>query len=900
MALDIELYRRTLYAPFERHAQKLRRISVIDIHPDDATRTLVLIHGYGGSATQWLYQLRFFGQPMRVIAPDLRGHGLSDDPEELAYTMDGLVDDLELVLDCLDVQRPFYLIAHSFGGAISTEYALRHPENVSGLVLIGVPTRFIVRTLVERLMVIPDPLFSWVAKLIKVALFAPQRTLKRMLHSVLTSWRGDERVQRLRVPTLVVLGHRDTVFQREHYEDVPRTIPGAQWVVIPISAHLVQLERPDAVNRAIRRFLEPKPQNGKGELYRHLAPLSVHAARQAEMPWLQYYDREVPETLPLPRQPLHELLSNAARNFPDRPALIFFGQKIGYRELDRLSNRFAHALRKMGVDTGDRIAIMLPNIPQFVIAFYGTLKAGAVVVLGSPLSNEEEIAYQLQHSGAKVLFTLTSYRAMVERVCTSSDIKQVIYTNVREYLPIRQRLLLASLIDESSNAIRLSASQIGISPSNNISSRAEERQHPASLIGTQFNMPADQIGVEMHTLVGSITSGPERASLRSPSWKYHDFQQLLRSQPTAPINSGTSAFDLALLQYTSGTTDIPKGVMLSHGNLVVNVVQVRHWMPDARRGREVLLCALPLSHSYGVTSCMNTSLGIAGTMVLLPTTRTDQVLEAIKHYHPSIFPGVPALYLAIANYPRVRSYGVAAIRCCISGSAPLPVEVQEAFEKLTHGRLVEGYGLTEASPVTHSNPLKGERRVGSIGIPLPGTNARIVDLKTGETLLPGEVGELLIRGPQVTQGYWDMPEETREALKDGWLHTGDLALMDEDGFFTIVDRKKDLILAGSYNVYPRDVEEVLYEHPKVLEVAVVSTPTSNETNGTAEESNTTTSPCIKAFVVLKRGEKATPDELLALCRERLDAYKVPRQIEFRTELPKNFVGKVLRRLLVQA
>lgn len=861
MALDIELYRRTIYAPVGRSAQKLRRISVIDIHPDGAIRTLVLVHGFGGSATQWLYQLQFFGQTMRVVAPDLRGHGLSDDPEGLSYTMDGLVDDLETVLDRLDVEQPFTLIAHSFGGALSTEYALRHPEDVSGLVLIGVPAHFILRAGVERLMLIPDPLFSWIASVIKVALFAPQRTLKPMFHSVLTPWRGDERVQQLRVPTLVVLGHRDIVFRREHYEDVPRNIPGAQQVVIPVSAHLVQLERPDAVNRAIRRFMEAKAQGEKGELRSRSTQLSSHTARHAEMPWLQCYDSEVPESLPLPKQLLHDLLSNAAREFPNRPALVFFGQKIGYRELDRLSNRFAHALHKLGIKTGDRVAIVLPNIPQFVIAFYGTLKAGAVVVLGSPLSNEEEIAYQLRHSGAQVLLTLSTYQAMVERVCAGSNIQQVIYTNVREYLPVRQRVKLASLIDESGSS-------------------------------------ADQNTAKARTQATSTTlSG---TLLHSPTWKRYDFQRLLRSQPMTPLSCGTEGHDLALLQYTSGTTDIPKGVMLSHHNLVVNVVQIRHWMPDARRGREVVLCVLPLSHSYGVTSCMNTSMGIAGTLVLLPTTRIDQVLEAIKHHHPTIFPGIPALYLAIANYPKVRSYGVAAIRSCISGSAPLPVEVQEAFEKLTRGRLVEGYGLTEASPVTHSNPLKGERRVGCIGVPLPGTNARIVDLKTGETLPPGEVGELLIRGPQVMQGYWNMPEETRETLKDGWLHTGDLASMDEEGFFSIVDRKKDLILAGSYNVYPRDVEEVLYEHPKVLEVAVVSTPASSETNGAAEENTAPASPLIMAFVVLKRGEKATSDELLALCRERLDSYKVPRQIEFRSELPKNFVGKVLRRLLVEA
>src|SRR6266702_224298 len=532
---------------------------------------------------------------------------------------------------------------------------------------------------------------------------------------------------------------------------------------------------------------------------------------------------------------LHDLLSNAAREFPDRPALIFFGQKIGYHELDRLSNRFAHALRRLGIKKGDRVAIVLPNIPQFVIAFYGTLKAGAVVVLGGPLSNEAEIAYQLQHSGAQVLLTLSSYHAMVERVCTTTNIKRVIYSNVREYLPVRQRVKLASLIDESGNAIHLSNSQ--------------------------SSTPVSRTGV------------------------IYDFQQLLRSQPMTPLSSGTDKDDLALLQYTSGTTDNPKGVMLSHGNLVVNIVQVRHWMPDAKRGREIVLCALPLSHSYGVTSCMNTSIGIAGTLVLLPTSRIDRILEAIKNYHPTIFPGIPALYVAIANYPKVRSYGVAAIRTCISGSAPLPVEVQEEFEKLTRGRLVEGYGLTEASPVTHSNPLKGERHVGSIGIPLPETNACIVDLKTGETLPHGEIGELLISGPQVMQGYWNMPEETRETLKDGWLHTGDLARMDEDGFFTIVDRKKDLILAGSYNVYPRDVEEVLYEHPKVLEVVVISTLDSHETNGASGESTPPASPFIKAFVVLKRGEKATSDELLALCRELFDSFKPPRKITLRPYSP---------------
>jgi long-chain acyl-CoA synthetase len=813
--------------------------------------------------------LRFFGQTARVIAPDLRGHGLSDDPAGLVYTMDGLVSDLELVLEALQVEGPIYVVSHSFGGAVATEYTLRHPENVQSLVLIGVPARFILNPAVINLMKVPDPVFSRVAKTIKIALYAPQRTLKGLLDGAMSSWRGDERVQQISVPTLVVLGHRDTVFLRQNYEDMARLIPGAQQVVIPISAHLVQLERPDAVNRAISRFIEKLQQGASGVRGDAITRTAMHAARLIEMPWLQNYDSGVPEQIPLPGQLLHDMLSNAARDFPDRPAIIFFGQKISYRELDRLSNRFAHALREAGIQVGDRVAIVLPNVPQCIISFYGTLKAGAIVVLGSPLSNEKEIHYQLRDSGAQVLLTLEAYRHIVERVCAGTSIKHVIYTDVREYLPIRQRVLLASLIDGTA----------GSAAAQSLETSAGQNAEKPTVID------------------------PNMASASPLPFRVHNFQQLLHSHQSIPLESGTTSHDLALLQYTSGTTDTPKGVMLSHGNLVVNVAQVRHWMPSARRGREVILGVLPLSHSYGITDCMNLSSALACTLVLLPTMRTDQILEAIKHHHPTIFPGIPVFYVAIANYPHVRNYGVSAIRICVSGSAPLPVEVQEAFEKLTRGRLVEGYGLTEASPVTHSNPLEGERRVGSIGIPLPATSARIVHLETGEPLPPGEVGELLIRGPQVMQGYWNMPAETAQMLRDGWLHTGDLARMDEDGFFTIVDRKKDLILSGSYNVYPRDVEEVLYEHPKVLEAAVVSTLMPAERSSSGESNAASTppaSPFIKAVVVLKRGEQATAEELLALCRERLDAYKVPRQIEFRSELPKNIVGKVLRRLLIEA
>jgi long-chain acyl-CoA synthetase len=788
--------------------------------------------------------MRYFSQTMRVIAPELRGHGYSDDPEHEPITVESLVDDLEAVLAGVQVQAPFYLIAHSFGGAIAAEYALRHPERVAGLVLIGVPSRFILRGGARQLMGVPEGLFGILVRYLDIALYASMRTMRRMHDGAMSIWRGDERLPLLHVPTLVVLGHRDQVFSQETYTTVPRLIPRARQVTVPVSAHLVQLERPDAVNRAILRFIQPAPATPATPDVAALgqaAPISQGLAKYVARPWLQHYDDGVPEELPRPHQPLHELLSNAALEHPDRPAVIFFGQKIGFHELDQLTNRFAHALHGLGLQPGDHVAIVLPNVPQAVIAYYGTLKAGGIVVLGSPLNNEAEVANQLRDSEATVLVTLNAYQKVVDRLSTGAAIRHVIYTDVREYLPLAQRLRIANRIE------------VSLPPA----------QREAATNGT---------------------------AVAATRYQVHGFQPLLRAHVATPLPSVATSDDLAVIQYTSGTTDSPQGVMLTHGNLTVNVAQNRHWITDLRRGHEVVLCALPLSHSYGMTSGLNTSMGLAATLVLLPTTRPKVIVEAIRRYRPTLFPGVPGLYVAIANYPRIRSYGIASVRYCISGSAPLPVEVQEAFEKLTRGRLVEGYGLTEASPITHANPFKGERRVGCIGIPLPSTEARIVHPDTGETLPPGEVGELLIRGPQVMRGYWNQPDASAQALRGGWLHTGDLARMDDDGFFTIVERKKNVILSGPYNIYPREVEEVLYEHPKVLEVAVVGEPGPGD--GTMHDA------IVKAVVVLRRGEKATAEELLALCRERLDAYKVPKLIEFRTELPKNFIGKVLRRLLV--
>jgi long-chain acyl-CoA synthetase len=362
--------------------------------------------------------------------------------------------------------------------------------------------------------------------------------------------------------------------------------------------------------------------------------------------------------------------------------------------------------------------------------------------------------------------------------------------------------------------------------------------------------------------------------------------ELTRDAPHHPPGIKLSSDELAAILFTSGTTANPKGVSLSHFNMVANAIQTRHWMPDLEYGKEVFLAVVPLLHSYGMTTTMNLPITSAATVVLLPVFDPRQVLEHIKEYRPTVFPGAPSMYAALAHEPDARSFGLDSIRACMSGSSPLPVEVQESFEKLTNGRLVEGYGLTEASPVTHANPLDGRSRVGSLGVPLPNTDAKIIDLATGEELPPGQIGEMLVKGPQIMQGYWLQPTETDEILKDGWLNTGDVVVMDADGFFHVIGRSRDLIRAGEHTIYPRDVEELIYENNKVREVAVVGVPRASSNQK------------VKVFVVPREGTDLSKEELIELCRRRLEEYAVPWEIEFRDELPKSFTGKIIRRLLV--
>jgi len=792
-------------------------LSVIDIWPERVERTMMFVHGYAGCAETWEYQINHFASECRVVVPDLRGHGQSDAPFT-QYTMPELVGDLNTIADTLDFPEQFVLVGHSFGGSICVEYANAYPERLESLILIATAGEY------------PLPrAASWFSRLPTAALrpwwkYRPRwnaeiHVLKRMMFNNMRQWQGWSMLRNIRVPTLVITGERDRYFPRRVFEDVGKLLPGAEVIDVGASKHKVQLERYQAVNRAIERFIHQGTE-GRRVTWREQAGASP------DRPWLKSYGKQTPHTVPIPSQPLHRFLETAAAQAPRRTATVFYGSKLSYQQLERRANQFAHALHGLGVRPGNRVMLVLPNVPQMIIAYYAALKIGGVAVLPNPDADSSQIIEQARQTAAQVLVTLTDFGRLAEAVQASVPLT-VVFADVRDAVTPR------------------------------VYKELLRRWEAAG-----FGGPAGYVG--------------ERSCL---------MDQLMMDAAQDPPRVEVSSDDLAAILYTSGTTDQPKGACLTHANLVANVLQTRHWIPDLHYGRETFLSVIPLTHSYGMTSAMNIPIAVGATMVLLPVFQLEQALQHIQKYKPTIFPGVPSIYMAINHAPNVRSFGLSSIKACISGAAPLPVEVQEAFEKLTHGRLVEGYGLTEAAPVTHANPLEGVRKVGSIGIPIPNTDAKIVDLITEEDLPVGKIGELLVKGPQVMRGYWSL--EGQEALKDGWLYTGDVAVMDADGYFQIISRKRDTIMAGDYSVYPRDVEEVLYENSKVMEAAVVGV--AGEPGGQK----------VKAFVVPRPGTNLSKQELLDLCRQRLDEYAVPWEIEFREELPKSFVGKVLRRLLVE-
>lgn len=564
-----------------------------------------------------------------------------------------------------------------------------------------------------------------------------------------------------------------------------------------------------------------------------------------DKPWFKHYDKGVPTSLTYPDKPLFAFLEESAAKYPDKPAIHFKPSHQGfaksmltYRQVNDLVDRMAAALADLGVKKGDRVAIFMPNIPQFVIAYYGILKTGAVVVASNPTYTDRELEHQLKDSGAKVIICMSRFYDTVKRVLPHTDIKTVIVTNIKDYMSGLLRILF-SLAKEKKSGDR-------------------------------------------------ATLEPGHISLVNLLAKYTPAQ---RPKVTVTAN------DSALFQYSGGTTGVPKAAVALHRNLVANTLQIRAWLADAREGEETWLLAIPLFHVYGMVAGMSAAVQAAASMVLVPNPRDlDSVIDAIDTYRPSIFPGVPRMYNGINNYKGIEQHDLRSIRACISGSAPLLIEIKNKFESITGGKLVEGFGMSEAPTACHCNPLQGKNKEGSIGVPFPDVDCRIVSLDDETTVLPtGEIGELCIRGPQVMYGYWNMPTETKNVLRqhpddpngEPWLHTGDIARMDEEGYFYIVDRKKELIKVGGFQVWPRDIEEVLAMHPAVLEAAAAGVPDPKRGDET-----------VKAWVVLKDGMHATEDDLKKFCEDKLVAYKRPRTIEFKAELPKTMVGKILRRELV--
>ncbi|WP_405100708.1 long-chain-fatty-acid--CoA ligase [Oceanobacillus sp. FSL H7-0719] len=550
---------------------------------------------------------------------------------------------------------------------------------------------------------------------------------------------------------------------------------------------------------------------------------------EAAKRWHRHYPEEIPKSINYDEKPLYSYLEESALQYPKKKALYFMGKELDYGGLFTEAKQFANYLQSLGLKKNDKVAIMLPNSPQAVISYYGILMAGGVVVQTNPLYTERELEYQMRDSETKVIICLDILLPRVTNVQSKTSIEHKIVTGIKDYLPFPKNLIYPFIQKKEYNMVV----------------KVEE---------------SDDTHV-WQTIMK--TSDPQFQKVEIDPKK-----------------------DIALLQYTGGTTGHPKGVMLTHYNLVANLQMSEAWLHHTKTGEETILAVLPFFHVYGMTTVMNFAVKQASKIILMPKFNAEDVLKVIEKQKPTLFPGAPTIYIGLINHPDINQYDLSSIQACISGSAPLPVEVQEKFEEITGGKLVEGYGLTESSPVTHANLIWGKRINGSIGLPWPDTDAKFFIIGSEEEAPIGEVGELAVKGPQIMMGYWNNQEETDNVLRDGWLFTGDMGYMDEEGYFYIVDRKKDMIIAGGYNIYPREVEEVLYEHEAIQEAAVVGIPDPYR------------GETVKAFIVLKNGRQVTEEDLNRYCRENLAAYKVPRLYEFRDELPKTVVGKILRRQLI--
>jgi len=547
-----------------------------------------------------------------------------------------------------------------------------------------------------------------------------------------------------------------------------------------------------------------------------------------DKPWLKNYGEGVPASLSYEEVCITEFLERSAAKFPDTMGLLFMGYKLSFKEVKDMVDRLASALTSYGIKKGDSVAILLPNVIPCVVAYYAVLKIGGIVVMNNPLYTDPELEYQFNDSKSKVLITLDLLGNRMINLRPKTDIKQIIYTSIGDYLPFPKSVLFP-------------------------------------LVGKKKGLKADV---------------KEAADV----FKWKDVIAANQPQTSFPK---LDFKDVAMYQYTGGTTGVSKGVMLTHANLSKQVQQCAAWFPGFEDGAETMLGALPFFHIFGISVSMNFGIYKAWGNILVPKPQPDPLIETFQKFKPSFAPMVPTMYIGLIHHPKIEKTDLSCIKGCFSGSAPLPVEVIKDFEAKTGAVICEGFGMSESCPVTHINPfVAGKTKAGSVGLPIPDTVCRIVDISDRKTDVPvGSEGELIMKGPQIMKGYWGKPEETAKTIMDGWLHTGDIAKMDEDGYFYIVDRLKDMIISGGYNVYPRDIDEVYFEHPKVEEASTIGLP--HPTRGES----------IKVFIVLKQGQTATEQEMIDYAATKLAKYKLPTEVEFCSELPKTTVGKVLRKEL---
>lgn len=546
-----------------------------------------------------------------------------------------------------------------------------------------------------------------------------------------------------------------------------------------------------------------------------------------EHPWLKFYDDHVPPSLEYPRVDLYSFVKGRADEVPEREALVFLGRAISYRELFDLAERMAGALAARGVKAGDRVVLLLPNCPQFAICFYALQRLGAVAVLANPLNVERELLFKLRDSGARAIIALDLLSQRVNNLKREHEFDLIVYTSIADFLPFPKNLLypLKRRLDKS--------------------------------------MPKVVIEPDANTV---------------------GLKRMLAGAATPPPMPALDPDDMAVLIYSGGTTGVSKGIMLSHHALLANCMQARAWGQLGPEDR--LLAVLPLFHGFGLSVCLNTPLISQGTVVLLPRFAAREVVSTVQAQRCTFFAGVPTMFIAIKELADIDRFDLTSLRGIFVGAAPLPMAVMREFAERTGAELIEGYGLTEAVTAVSCNPYRGEKKPGSIGIPFPDVRWRIMDLQDGtRELPPGEAGELVINAPELMLGYLNQPELSARTIRDGWLYTGDIGVMDADGFVTIVDRKKDLVIVSGFNVFPSEVDEVLHQHPKVAEAVAVGLP------------HPTKGEYLKAFLVAKAGQSIDPEEIIAFCRENLSAYMVPKEVEVREELPKSMIGKVLRRSL---